>query len=70
MQITITHCRYAPNWHSLEHVIRDVTNEDAGRLIRISRRDGGCGYREPGVYDLGFRQSNDTVLPITLTVEK
>ena len=68
MKITITHCRYAPKWESLEQVIKEATNEPEGRLIRISRDDNGCNYRAPGIYSLGFRQSNNTVLPVKLEV--
>ncbi len=67
MEITITHCRYAPKWESLETVLREATNEPHGQLIRVSREDKGCDYRGLGVYNLGFRQTNG-VLPIKLTV--
>ena len=66
MEITITHCRYAPRWDSLLTVIQEATNEPA-ELIRISREDKGCNYRSPGVYRLRIRQKSG-VLPIKLTV--
>jgi len=68
MEITITHCRYAPRWETLQAIIRESTNEHDGLLIRISRLDNGCDYRAPGVYNLGFRMKNGCILPITLTV--
>ena len=68
MKITITHARYAPSWSALEKVIQETTNDEDGRLSRVARRDNGCNYRAPGVYDLDFRQSNKTVLPIELDV--
>ncbi|RKZ86254.1 MAG: hypothetical protein DRQ39_05945 [Gammaproteobacteria bacterium] len=68
MEITITHCRYAPKWESLQQVIRETTNEPRGQLVRISRDDNGCSYRAPGVYSLEFRQNNNTVLPIRLEI--
>ena len=68
MKITITHCRYAPRWDSLQTVIREATN-DQGEFIKIRRRDGGCDYRNPGVYDLDFKQANKTILPIVLTIK-
>ena len=70
MEITITNCQYAPTWESLEQVIKEATNKPEGRLVRISRDDNGVNYRAPGVYSLGFRQSNSdmTILSITLNV--
>ena len=68
MEITITHCRYAPKWESLEQVIREATNEPEGRLVKIDRADGRCNYRNPGLYHLRFEQSNNTLLPIRLEV--
>ena len=68
MEITITHCRYAPKWESLQTVIREATNDHGGRLVKIDREDGGCNYRETGVYHLLFKQNNDTSLPIRLNI--
>ena len=68
MKITITHCRYAPRWETLENVVREATNNAKATLIGISRDDGGCDYHSPGTYSLKFRQGNDTVLPVCLTV--
>lgn len=68
MEMTITHCRYAPKWETLNTLLREATPQD-GMLVRISRRNRGVDYRAPGVYDLGFLQENGTVLPITLTVQ-
>jgi len=70
MDITITHCRYAPRWETLQQMIRETTNEPEGLLVRISRIDGGCDYRAIGVYTLDFLQSNGTILPITLKVKQ
>jgi len=68
MEITITHCRYTPKWETLQTVIREATNDESATLTRIRREDGGCGYREPGVYNLGVRRDNQTILPIKLTI--
>ena len=72
MKITITHARYVPSWVTLERVIKEATNEatnvHSGQLIAVQRRDGRSNYRAPGVYDLSFRQDNETVLPIELEV--
>jgi len=68
MEITITHCRYTPSWDSLQTVIREATHCHTGQLVRIARQDGGCNYRAPGTYELGFEQDNNTVLPIRLRV--
>jgi hypothetical protein len=68
MEITITHCRYAPKWESLEKVIREATNEPEGRLVKIDRADGRCDYSKPGLYHLRFEQSNQTLLPIRLEI--
>lgn len=69
MEITITHCRYTPRWDSLQTVIREATNDTSATLTRISRVDGGCDYRKPGVYDLDVRRDNQTILPVKLTVK-
>jgi hypothetical protein len=71
MRITINHCRYAPRWETINQVIREATNDPKGQLIRISRRDNGCDYRAPGIYDLDFRyggERRDIVLPIELEI--
>jgi hypothetical protein len=68
VEITITHCRYAPKWESLEKVIREATNEPEGRLVKIDRADGRCNYSKPGLYHLRFEQSNNTLLPIRLEI--
>lgn len=70
MEITITNCQQAPKWESLEQVIKEATNSPQGRLVRISRKDNGVNYRGPGVYSLGFRESNSeqTTLSITLNI--
>jgi hypothetical protein len=68
MNIIITHCRYAPKWDTLQRIIREATNELNGELTRISRTDGGCDYRALGEYDLDFKRTNHTILPVKLTV--
>ena len=69
MQITITHCRYAPKWDSLQTVIREVVNDPDGTIIRIARKDNGCNYRSPGKYSLSFLSGNKTQsLPIELNI--
>jgi hypothetical protein len=70
MEITLTHCRYTPSWESLETIIRESTNEPKGSLMRIARKDGGCDYRAPGEYDLGFRLYNGCILGVKLTVKR
>ena len=68
MEVTITHCRYAPSWVSLQRVLRETTNDPGGIIKKVTREDNKCNYRAPGVYNLDFEQSNRTVLPIRLTV--
>jgi hypothetical protein len=68
MKITITNCRYAPSWNSLQQTIREATNEPTGVITLVDRRDKGIDYRQPGKYRVGFRQSNETILPIELEI--
>ena len=68
MQITITHARYAPSWELMEKMIREATNEPSGQLVKIARVDRSSDYRALGKYTLGFRQSNNTILPINLDI--
>jgi hypothetical protein len=68
MKITITHCRYTPKWSTLQEVIREVTNDESCVISRIQRHDKGCGYRDPGEYELDVRRNNETILPVKLTV--
>ena len=68
MQITLTHCRYTPKWDSLQTIIREATNDESCEITRISRVDNGCDYRAPGEYELDAKRSNNTILPIRLTV--
>ena len=63
MDITLTHCRYAPTWETLQKLIQETTNDPHGQLIRIARKDRGCDYRAPGDYDLGFRLSVNKCIP-------
>ena len=68
MEITITHCRYAPKWEALQTLIRQVTNEPDGIITTLNRVDKGTDYRKPGVYSIKFRLSSKCLLPITLNV--
>ena len=69
MEIVITNCRYAPSWDSLQTVIRDAVNDPEGTIVRITREDNGCGYREPGKYNLSFLAGDrQTSLPILLNI--
>ena len=67
MKITITGCQRTPRWETLQEVIRQTTKLARGFLTRIRRKDGGCGYREPGEYELTFRD-DDNIIPIELVV--
>jgi len=67
MEITITQCTNAPKWETLEQIIREVTANQRGRLVKIDREDGRCDYRAPGVYNIGF-QDNNTFLSVRLNV--
>jgi len=69
MNITITHCRYAPRWDTLERLLQETTNQPNGTLIRIARKDGGANYSSPGQYEARFRPENQlTVLLVNLDV--
>lgn len=60
--------RFTPSWELLDALIRSAYHGCSpthgntececflphGRLIQIHRRDRGCGYREPGDYDLTY----------------
>ena len=59
MRITFEGCRYTPEWTTLQDVITQcLGHNEKGKLIRISRPDRKCGYRDPGVYELTFRTEN------------
>jgi len=66
MKITVSHCRYTPHWETVQQMLQEATNNPRGKIIGIRREDGGCDYRKPGVYYVGFDQNNGTVLPVTL----
>lgn len=46
--------RSATFWTEIEKAIGVLTGESTGRLTRIARPDGGCSYRDYGVYELTF----------------
>ncbi len=60
MKITITDCKYTPSWETLEQVLREATDRLVGQIVRISRKDKGCGYREVGEYEVDFRNEEGT----------
>lgn len=72
MHITITGCRYAPTWDTLQTMIRETMPDGPsrpreGQITRINRLDGGTNYRGLGEYDLTY-QMIDCHLPISLSV--
>ncbi len=70
MRITISGARYTPKWETLQAAINQTMHPDGdknGKIIRIQRPDGGCGYREPGIYNLDFRVEGN-IVPIVLEV--
>lgn len=72
MTITITGCKkHTPKWETIQQVIRETMNidgENNGRLTRISRRDGGTNYRDPGEYDLTFIPNVGDAITIALDI--
>ena len=68
MEITLTHCRYAPSWEMTQDLIRSVTANEVAVIAKINRRDRGVNYRSPGIYDLSVNQGNGTILPVVLNI--
>lgn len=69
MTITITNCKLAPKWTTINHLVREATGQP-GTLVRIARRDNGVDYRALGEYDLSYRIHDSLdVLHVTLSVE-
>ena len=57
-------------WTDIQaHFRRTVWNlpDRSGVLTRISRRDGGCCYTEPGKYDVTYQ--HETMGDFTRTIE-
>ena len=71
LEITIKGARYTPKWDTLQTAVREMIHPDGdsdATLVKISRPDNKCGYREPGVYELNVRVDGD-IMPLKLTVE-
>jgi len=68
MKIEITNAQCAPEWTTLESLIRESLNDEKATVIRIARRDGGCNYSEPAEYDLEVRQCNGVPLNVELLI--
>ena len=69
--------RNTPSWETIERLIRDTLAEDwgpdrefGGKLTSISRVDGGCGYREPGQYELTFTPDSGDDFTIHLDMSR
>ncbi len=69
MKITITDCYQAPQWDTLQMVLREALNEPKGLIMRIFRQDGGVDYRDRGVYEIGFRQYDSRIITVVLSIE-
>ena len=69
MKIRIEGARYTPEWETLQNAIRQSTGRD-GKLTRISRKDGRCGYREPGEYELTLICEDADEIEISLSVNR
>ena len=54
MTITIEGASITPKWDTLQSAIREMLDNEEGRIVRIARRDKGCAYRDAGEYDLDF----------------
>jgi hypothetical protein len=70
MQVTITDCKNAPHWQTLQTLLREALG-DTATLTKIARQDGGVNYRAVGVYDLTLRigsKPNVAYVPVTLTI--
>lgn len=67
--ISITGVKQAPDWVTLEQLLRQSLGEENGILSRIARRDGGVDYQAPGTYDLRFTTHVDGV-EVTLVVTR
>lgn len=64
MRIIITGCRKAPSWDMVQSLLRDVTRDEKGVLVRINRKDGGVDYQGLGEYELSFRTSHGQCEPV------
>lgn len=63
--------RYTPKWETLQQCICEMFQPDGdkiGRLIKIHRTDGKCGYRDLGLYELYFLHNDGSVVCINLEV--
>jgi len=54
MEIVIKGAQWTPEWETLQSMLIQATGAASGKLTRISREDGKCDYRAPGVYNLTF----------------
>lgn len=68
MKVVIEHARFAPKWETLEQLLRETTNNPDATITKIDREDNGVNYSETGVYNIMFKQGNNTSLPIRLEV--
>ena len=55
-----------PRWGTIQRVLRELLNDDDGKLTRIARPDGRANYRALGVYELTFvgKDSTDVTLEV------
>ena len=68
MRIKIEGAKNAPKWETLQSMIRESINDDAGKLVRIARTDNGCDYHGCGEYDLDFRTATYDIIPVRVVV--
>ena len=69
MSIRIDGARFAPHWENFRKFISQSTGR-AGKLTRISRKDGGVDYRAPGEYELLFVCDDSGEVEIDLSVNR
>jgi hypothetical protein len=69
IKITIDGVRYTPGWETLQTVMRDATNCDDIRFVRIDRKDNGCGYRGPGEYEIDYIDQYGDISRLELVVK-
>jgi len=69
MRITITEATKAPDWNTIQEIVREATGNENAVLTRIAREDRGTNYTALGVYNLNYATCHGACSkPIKLTV--
>ncbi len=69
--IVIQNVTIAPAWATTQQMLREVTGNPDGRLVRIDREDRGVDYRAPGIYNLTFEPRRGACcFPVRLEVTR